>query len=77
MQGEQAMLDTKGNRITYFGHSTFSLTTPSGQVAIIDPWVMTNPMCPAVLRTVQRLDVIFVSHAHTDHTGDLDRKSVV
>jgi L-ascorbate metabolism protein UlaG (beta-lactamase superfamily) len=37
------MLKTKGNRVTYFGHSTFSLTTPSGQVALIDPWVMTNP----------------------------------
>jgi len=33
------MLALQGHRITYFGHSTFSLTTPSGQVAIIDPWV--------------------------------------
>ena len=31
------MLDTKGNKITYFGHATFSLTTPSGQVGLIDP----------------------------------------
>ena len=30
------MLDLKGNKITYFGHSTFSLTTPSGHVALID-----------------------------------------
>jgi len=65
------MLDTKGSHILYFGHSTFSLTTPSGQVAIIDPWVMTNPACPAPLRTVSKLDVIFLSHAHTDHFGDL------
>ena len=65
------MLDTEGSRITYFGHSTFSLTTPSGQVAIIDPWVMTNPMCPEALKKVPRLDVIFLSHAHADHSGDL------
>ena len=65
------MLDLKGNRITYFGHSTFSLTTPSGQVAIIDPWVMTNPACPAALKSVPRLDVIFLTHAHGDHLGDL------
>jgi L-ascorbate metabolism protein UlaG (beta-lactamase superfamily) len=65
------MLDLKGNRVTYFGHSTFSLTTASGQVALIDPWVMTNPMCPDKLKTVHQLDVIFLSHAHTDHLGDL------
>ena len=65
------MLDTKGNRITYFGHSTFSLTTASGQVALIDPWVMTNPRCPEKLKNIPKLDAIFLSHAHSDHFGDL------
>jgi L-ascorbate metabolism protein UlaG (beta-lactamase superfamily) len=65
------MLDLKGNKVTYLGHSTFSLTTPSGQVALIDPWVMTNPRCPEALKKVPRLDVIFLSHAHGDHMGDL------
>jgi L-ascorbate metabolism protein UlaG (beta-lactamase superfamily) len=65
------MLNTKGNRITYFGHSTFSLTTPSGQVALIDPWVTTNPFCPESLKQVPRLDAIFLTHAHGDHLGDL------
>src|SRR5215813_12191622 len=65
------MLDTKGTKITYFGHSTFSLTTPSGQVALIDPWVMTNPRCPDKLKKVSRLDAIFLSHGHSDHLGDL------
>jgi L-ascorbate metabolism protein UlaG (beta-lactamase superfamily) len=68
---EAAMLDLKGNKITFYGHSTFSLTTPSGQVAIIDPWVMTNPKCPEALKKVQRLDAIFITHAHSDHMGDL------
>ncbi|MGB7439044.1 MAG: metal-dependent hydrolase [Candidatus Acidiferrum sp.] len=65
------MLDLKGNKITYYGHSTFALTTPSGQVAIIDPWVMTNPRCPESLKKVKRLDAIFLTHAHSDHLGDL------
>jgi L-ascorbate metabolism protein UlaG (beta-lactamase superfamily) len=65
------MLDLKGNRLTYFGHSTFSLTTTSGQVALIDPWVMTNPRCPEKLKKVPKLDVIFLSHGHSDHLGDL------
>jgi len=65
------MPDLKGNRVTYFGHSTFSLTTPSGEVALIDPWVMTSPYCAETLKKVPRLDVIFLSHAHSDHLGDL------
>jgi len=47
--GRPFMLNLKRNKITYFGHSTFSLAAPSGEVAFIDPWVMTNPRCPGVL----------------------------
>jgi L-ascorbate metabolism protein UlaG (beta-lactamase superfamily) len=65
------MLDLKGNCITYFGHSAFSLTTPSGQVALIDPWVMTNPSCPESLKKLSRVDAIFLTHGHSDHLGDL------
>jgi L-ascorbate metabolism protein UlaG (beta-lactamase superfamily) len=57
------MLDLQGNRITYFGHSTFSLTTPSGQVALIDPWVTTNPRCPESLKKLDRLNEDF-SYPH-------------
>ena len=65
------MLDLKGNEITYFGHSTFGLTTPSGQFAMIDPFVMSNPRCPENLKKLSRLDAIFITHCHTDHIGDL------
>jgi L-ascorbate metabolism protein UlaG (beta-lactamase superfamily) len=65
------MPDMKGNRITYFGHSTFSVTTASGSVALIDPWVMTNPACPEALKKISKLDAIFLTHGHSDHLGDL------
>lgn len=65
------MLDMKGNKLTFFGHSTFSLTTPSGQVALLDSWVNTNPVCPKELKSIKRLDAIFLTHAHSDHFGDL------
>jgi L-ascorbate metabolism protein UlaG (beta-lactamase superfamily) len=65
------MLNLKGNTITYFGHSTFGLETPSGQFALIDPWVHTNPRCPENLKKLARLDAIFLTHGHSDHLGDL------
>lgn len=65
------MLNLKGNRITYFGHSTFGLTTPSGEFALIDPWVTTNPVCPGATKKLTRLDAIFLTHGHTDHMGDM------
>ncbi len=65
------MLELKGNKITYFGHSTFGLTTPGGQFALIDPWVMNNPKCPETLKKLARLDAIFLTHGHTDHMGDM------
>ena len=65
------MLEMKGNKITFFGHSTFSLTTRAGEVALLDSWVTTNPKCPDSLKEMKRLDAIFLTHAHGDHLGDL------
>jgi L-ascorbate metabolism protein UlaG (beta-lactamase superfamily) len=65
------MLWTRGNEITWYGHSTFRITTPSGAVVMIDPWVTGNPACPEALKKVGRVDVVLVSHGHGDHIGDL------
>ena len=68
---QKNMLDTRGNQLTYFGHSTFSVQTPSGQRALIDPWIEGNPRCPEALKKLETLDLILVTHGHADHMGDL------
>ena len=64
------MLLTRGNKITWLGHSTFLLTTPSGKAVLLDPWVMGNPACPDRLKKLSRVDVMLITHGHGDHFGD-------
>lgn len=64
------MLKTRGNKITWLGHSAFKITTPSGKVILIDPWLSGNPSCPEALKKPERVDVMLISHGHGDHLGD-------
>ena len=57
--------------ITWFGHSTFLLRTPGGKRVLFDPWLRENPSCPEALKKPPKVDVILVSHGHSDHIGDL------
>jgi L-ascorbate metabolism protein UlaG (beta-lactamase superfamily) len=64
------MLQTRGNKLTWLGHSTFKITTPGGKVVVIDPWVTSNPACPEAQKQFERIDVMLVTHGHFDHIGD-------
>lgn len=56
--------------ITWYGHSTFKVVSPKGVHILIDPWVMGNPACPENLKTVDRIDVMLITHGHFDHMAD-------
>ncbi|HEY7788933.1 MAG TPA: metal-dependent hydrolase [Vicinamibacterales bacterium] len=58
-------------RITWLGHATFLLRTPGGKTVLTDPWTTDNPACPDSMKKVGPVDLILVSHGHSDHTGDL------
>lgn len=57
--------------ITWYGHSTFLITTPGGQRIVTDPWLEDNPLCPPGMKRISEADLILLSHGHSDHTGDI------
>ena len=56
--------------LTWLGHGTFLFTTPQRRRILVDPWVMGNPACPDHLKSIAPLNLILVTHGHSDHVGD-------
>ena len=59
--------------VLWLGHAAVRLTTVSGKVILIDPWLATNPRTPAEYRkpgALGKVDLILVTHAHDDHLGE-------
>jgi L-ascorbate metabolism protein UlaG (beta-lactamase superfamily) len=54
---------------TWYGHSCWEVTTPGGRTIIIDPW-FSNPSSPRSADTVERCDLLLVTHGHLDHFGE-------
>jgi len=55
--------------LTWFGHSAFLLKAPLGRSVLIDPW-LENPKAPPGSKAVTPVDLILVSHGHSDHVGN-------
>lgn len=60
----------KGLKITWLGHSTFLLTSPKGLRLLFDPFLTNNPSCPADARRMTDIDLMLISHGHSDHCED-------
>jgi L-ascorbate metabolism protein UlaG (beta-lactamase superfamily) len=55
---------------TWVGHGTFKVRSAAGKEILIDPWVMTNPVAPEHLKTIDSLDIMVITHGHFDHVAD-------
>jgi L-ascorbate metabolism protein UlaG (beta-lactamase superfamily) len=64
-------MNLNGIKITWLGHATFLIATPSGKNLIIDPWITGNPSTPANKKSIDKLDYMLISHGHSDHFGDV------
>jgi len=55
---------------TWLGHSTFLFRSPGGKRILIEPWVASNPACPPDAKKIDALDLILLTHGHSDHADD-------
>jgi L-ascorbate metabolism protein UlaG (beta-lactamase superfamily) len=63
------MESTGSTSITWYGHACIELVTPGGKTVLFDPW-FGNPSSPRAPETVDRCDLMLVSHGHADHVGN-------
>jgi L-ascorbate metabolism protein UlaG (beta-lactamase superfamily) len=59
--------------VWWLGQSAMRITSPAGKVIMIDPWILGNPKTPAQYKNLDalgKIDLILVTHAHGDHSGD-------
>jgi L-ascorbate metabolism protein UlaG (beta-lactamase superfamily) len=59
-------------KITYAGHSAVFVEF-GDKVVAIDPWLRGNPLCPPNLQSPKKIDIIVLTHGHSDHAGDAVR----
>ena len=56
--------------LTWLGHAAFRIDSPGGKRVYVDPFLNGNPKCPEGELEPERVDLILVTHGHSDHVGD-------
>jgi L-ascorbate metabolism protein UlaG (beta-lactamase superfamily) len=54
--------------LTWLGHASFRVDSPGGKRIYVDPF-LANPKCPDSEKEPERIDVIAITHGHSDHMG--------
>ena len=71
---DRAWAQSAKTEVHWLGQAATKITTLTGKVIVIDPFLTNNPKTPQQYKNLDSLgkvDVILVTHGHGDHTGDV------
>ena len=60
----------RGLKVTWFGHSCFLITSLKGVRMMFDPFLTNNPACPPGAKRPGKIDLMLITHGHSDHCED-------
>lgn len=56
--------------LTWLGHAAFRIDSDRGKRIYVDPFLAGNPKTPDSEKEPERVDMIAVTHGHSDHAGE-------
>lgn len=74
LAADRAWAQSAKAEVLWLGQATTRITTLTGKVIVIDPFLTNNPKTPPDWKNLDKLgkvDVILVTHGHPDHVGDV------
>jgi len=77
---EPEVLSDGSVSVEWLGHGSFRFDSPGGKTILLDPWLSTNPKCPAKYRTMEglsKVDIVLFTHGHVDHFMLPDAEQIV
>jgi L-ascorbate metabolism protein UlaG (beta-lactamase superfamily) len=57
--------------LTWLGHAAFRIESDRGKWIYVDPFLQNNPKTPESEKSPDRVDVIALTHGHSDHAAEV------